>query len=360
MITASILHIAFTTDGARRLREALRLAGRDDRVTALADDLTIGPINPANPTLRRRWLDTEIGHPAFFLAGGDTRLFWRRVATHRGRRVAWTSRRSAWGYAGLLELNRRLGETPFDVVDLTDMPVTISNREVVPIPAVQANRLLTLGTADILDSRLWDLATTALPAQRSAWSAVREHLREDRAMLRIVDADLILRSAPLSHFDEMLLSRVLPRWSKCARIIGQIMRSLDKHPCPHQVADYFLASRLRALVSAGRIEGVGDLRRIRFSEVRSIGSVWRGVNGSRIQPLSTACTTIGQPSSLPGDDADPRIGVEIRRRSDSGRLESHVTTEKRRGDLGAQAVVVDSGVGFRDIVRVAEDRQCIG
>ncbi len=84
---APILHIAFTESGSHRLREALRQVGRPDRVVALTDDLTIGPINPPNPTLRARWIRSEIGRVIYLGAGHRASGFWASVAAHRGRRI---------------------------------------------------------------------------------------------------------------------------------------------------------------------------------------------------------------------------------------------------------------------------------
>lgn len=267
-MTVPILHIVFTESGSHRLRAALRQAGRPDRVIALTDDLTIGPINPLNPTLRARWIRSEIGRVIYLGAGPRASQFWASVAAHQGRRIVWTSRRSAWDYAGFLALNWRLGDAGCEVVDLTDMPFTILDRRGDPLPANEANCLMMLDAKDITDNRIWELARPVEPATRERWRSEWETLRADKAMLRIVDTDLVMRSAPISFYDEMLLSRVPVRFGKSARIVGEVMRILDDHACPHQVADYFLAARLQALASMGRIESHGDLRQIRFSEVR--------------------------------------------------------------------------------------------
>ena len=73
-------------------------------------------------------------------------------------------------------------------------------------------------------------------------------------------------SAPIDQFDELLLSFVQKEWRKSAYVIGCVLRTFwDDEP---PVSDAFLGTRLQVLANAGRIEAVGDLRKIRFSEVR--------------------------------------------------------------------------------------------
>jgi hypothetical protein len=73
-------------------------------------------------------------------------------------------------------------------------------------------------------------------------------------------------SVSSDHFDELLFSFVQNEWRKSACVIGCVFRTFwDDEP---PVGDAFLATRLQALADAGRIDAVGDLRKIRFSEVR--------------------------------------------------------------------------------------------
>lgn len=272
-MTAPVLHIVFTESGSHRLREALRQVGRPDRVIGLTDDLTIGPINPPNPTLRARWIRSEIGRVVHLGAGHRASRFWASIAAHQGRRIVWTSRRSAWDHAGFLAVNWRLGGAGCEVVDLTDMPFTVLDGLGDPFQPPFANCLMMLRANDIVDNRIWELATPLDLTRRESCRTHWGKLRTEKAMLRVIDSDLVMRSAPISFYDERLLSRVPVKWGKSARIVGEVMRMHDGHPCPHQVTDYFLASRLRALADARRIESHGDLRQIRFSEVRLPQSV---------------------------------------------------------------------------------------
>jgi hypothetical protein len=96
-------------------------------------------------------------------------------------------------------------------------------------------------------------------------------LRAENAPLRIVDAGG-LRSAPITFFDQQLLSFAKTSWQKPARIIGEtIMEWVGPPTDPYfQAGDMILAVRLIALVEAGVLEGRGDLTDIRQSEVRLV------------------------------------------------------------------------------------------
>jgi hypothetical protein len=100
---------------------------------------------------------------------------------------------------------------------------------------------------------------------RDGYRAKWAKLRAENSALRLLDAQLELVSAPISYFDEQLLSYATDRWKKAARLVGEVMmHELDIM----QVSDFVLAPRLRALVELGKLESQGDLTMIRFSEVR--------------------------------------------------------------------------------------------
>lgn len=80
---------------------------------------------------------------------------------------------------------------------------------------------------------------------------------------------LSLTAADLQRIDECLLSNTSLEWQKVARVIGSTMAVLG--PQFPNVPDVFYAERIRHLVEAGAMEAVGDLNRIRYSEVRLAG-----------------------------------------------------------------------------------------
>src|SRR5262249_28664323 len=108
---------------AASLRDALRQAGREERVVSLSDCLSFGPINPPDPELRRKWVEEELGYTGWEEVVGEATSFWPKALSASDRKIAWLSRRSAQEYAGFLEWLWRLDEEPIEVVDLTDVMV---------------------------------------------------------------------------------------------------------------------------------------------------------------------------------------------------------------------------------------------
>jgi len=76
-----------------------------------------------------------------------------------------------------------------------------------------------------------------------------------------------LSTAELAKIDDALLAHVPTRWGKLARVVGQTMMDLGQDRVAG-VPDIFYAQRVRLLVDQGLVESVGNLRRMRFSEVR--------------------------------------------------------------------------------------------
>ena len=123
-MTQTILHFVFTPSGAGCLVQALRKAGRDDQVIASFDDLSFGPINPSDSSLRAKWVENELGRTDWNDIGSGSERLWDEALFPDNRKVAWLSRRSAMEYAGFLEWLRRLGDAPCEVVDLTEVKVS--------------------------------------------------------------------------------------------------------------------------------------------------------------------------------------------------------------------------------------------
>jgi hypothetical protein len=53
----------------------------------------------------------------------ESEQFWNRVLTTEKPRALWFSRRSATEYTTFLEGVWRLGDAPYNVVDITDLPI---------------------------------------------------------------------------------------------------------------------------------------------------------------------------------------------------------------------------------------------
>jgi Protein of unknown function/Domain of unknown function (DUF1835) len=259
-LTTPTFHIVFSPLATGSLRQALRDAGREDRVACHCDDnLALGPINPFDLQVRLHWKEEELRCTDSELVLPEQEAFWNAALVKDVRRVAWMSRRSAPEYCGFLEWLWRLGDLPCEVIDLADMPVG----------SRRAFSLSLLYPKEIVDNAVWDRAQPLDLAARERYHGLWRQLRAENAPLRVVDADG-LRSAPITFFDQQLLSFAKASWQKPARIIGEIFGEwVGSQMEPYfQAGDGILAARVVALVECGLLEGRGNLMNIRQSEVR--------------------------------------------------------------------------------------------
>jgi len=80
-------------------------------------------------------------------------------------------------------------------------------------------------------------------------------------------SEVRLPSSVTEHqLDELIFSLLTPRWQKTAMLVVRAAERCEKLGLP--ITDKIIAARLRALSDSDRIEGVGDLRMWRHSEVR--------------------------------------------------------------------------------------------
>jgi hypothetical protein len=83
----------------------------------------------------------------------------------------------------------------------------------------RAFNLALLSPEEIAANAVWSCAEVLDAAARSHCHSLWRQLRAENAPLRVVDADG-LRSAPITFFDQQLLSFAKASWQKPARIIG--------------------------------------------------------------------------------------------------------------------------------------------
>ena len=257
-MSEATLHIVIGDSAGGSLRQALKAAGQKAQVIAICDDLSFGPIDPPNPELRATWAERELGFTndeGRWLA--EAAAFWASALSASGRRMIWVARRSAYEYAGFLELLWRLGDKPCEVVDLTDIEIDWRDGTRSPLRGTGE-----LHADHIRENALWDRAAPLAPAARERYREMWRKLRAENAPFRIV-ADQDLVSAPISFFDELLLSCTGTEWQKTACVIGEAIAKYEA-----SVGDLVLLGRIRALVAAGSLEARGDLSAMRSSELR--------------------------------------------------------------------------------------------
>ena len=86
------------------------------------------------------------------------------------------------------------------------------------------------------------------------------------AELRIINK---LTPDQVKRIDEVLLSNTATQWRKVARVVGSAMMQLKgEYP---GLPDVYYSGRIAELVTAGKLQSQGNLRRMRFSEIRTSG-----------------------------------------------------------------------------------------
>jgi hypothetical protein len=78
----------------------------------------------------------------------------------------------------------------------------------------------------------------------------------------------MLIAEDIAEIDRRLLSHASMRQRKVSYVVGMAMTKEDDRF--RGVPDIYYAKRVAELVKAGRLESQGDLRRMRYSEVRSV------------------------------------------------------------------------------------------
>jgi len=262
MKRAPIIHVTFGVRGERNLRVALKKAGRRERAVPLWDDFSLGPIDSRDSAARWEWARRELG-----LFPHSRRLFtkqnnaWDAALSSGTRKVAWVARRWAHEYCGFLEWLWRLGDQACDVVDLHDVVVDRRYRDG-RVERYSPSCLGDLVAGEIYDNALWDLAQPLSSERRRYYHDVWRKLRAENAAFRVWKKDELV-SAPITHYDGVILGHAGPRLHKVAWVIRR-----PKEPDPdYEAREYVFHGRLHKLVEAGLLEAYGDISKPGYSEV---------------------------------------------------------------------------------------------
>jgi hypothetical protein len=247
----SVLHIAPGDSAGGSILGAVRSAGRNDEVLRFLDDLSCGPINSDEPSTRAGWW-AQFG---YYAAECEARLqgFWDRLASTEDRLVVWFSRHSAQELAFFLAWTVRIGDRLYDIIDVTGRQLPYRSRDASSSLSRPIRRV-----AIMQPETLQPLVGTEQPITAEERDKSRRDWRRlciENAPFRIVtEAGLV--SAPVDHFDRLLLAQATPDWQSAIRIvhytIGHTSELYD------QVGNVMLQARLIALVSEGKLVADGD------------------------------------------------------------------------------------------------------
>lgn len=254
----SVLHVLFSPSAAGSLKFAFGQIGHSERVIGQYDDLAFGPID-GRIEERLEWLDKELAYDDYAEVLKHDAVFWAEAASQDVCPVVWINLRCAREYAGFLEFLWRVPHADFRIVDITNVVFSVGR-------TIIAHSLGEVAPEQIIGAQLINRQASLTPAEIENYKAAWRRLRIENAPLRIVGTEG-LTSAPINYFDDEISSFVPDDWTKCARVIGEVLRKQCADPF-RQTDDMLLWSRLRKLCEAGAFESRGDLSEMRHSEVR--------------------------------------------------------------------------------------------
>lgn len=181
------------------------------------------------------------------------------------RLVVWFGRHSASELAFFLALVDRLGKRPCEVVDVTGLRLLFRWPDGSGVtPPAQA---VSIVPEDALRSLLGSERQLSVQEGQEACRRWRR-LKAENAPFRVVSPNGLV-SAPIDHFDPLLIERATTEWRTAARIIGEAMGySMEPYL---QVGDLMLLTRLVALVAQGKLLADGDPWDMRTCRVRLPG-----------------------------------------------------------------------------------------
>lgn len=242
------LHIAPGDSAGGSLRCAVRDAGCDDDVLSWRDDLSCGPIASGEASERAEWWsrfydDRDIA-PVL-------KSFWDRVADTNDRLVVWFGRHCASELAFFLAWTYRLGDRPFEYIDVTGRQFP---RQSNPSELGPPMRSVGIMNPEMLKSLLGREQIASASLKEEAVSTWRR-LRAENAPFRVVTASG-LASAPADYFDPLILEQATTEWRSVTRVIAATMgRNYEPYM---QVRDVMLQARIVALVEDGKLIADGD------------------------------------------------------------------------------------------------------
>jgi hypothetical protein len=248
------VHVAFGNSAAGSLKLALSTLQPREEVLGLGDDLAFGPINPLDASLRLEWGEAELGLEMDPELKADIEEFWTRLSNVPvgTELVAWMSRRSVSEYCGFLEVLRRVDD--LSVVDVADMEFV--RRDGSPYPEA-AKAFAAVPSEQVVAKNLIKRAVRVSPSQREAYRDEWRKVREENAALRVLTPEGLV-SAPIDHFDNVILSCITSEWQSCGRVVGTALERISDGPYRQLSADLFLFDRLLKLIDDELVEGKNE------------------------------------------------------------------------------------------------------
>lgn len=181
------LHVTFNPSAAGSLRRALEYAGLPDIVVSPFDDFSFGPIASDDPSVREAWVASVLGYDGWDEITAQSAPVLDLSRATRNPPIVWVGTDEAQCRAGFLWWLSHMGQAPCSTITA---------------PRIA---LMTLAQLSSHIGRQIPLDDKMRQARQAEW----RRLQSENAPLRILGRE-VLQSAPLDHFDALLLAHVEP------------------------------------------------------------------------------------------------------------------------------------------------------
>jgi hypothetical protein len=262
------VHVVFGRCTADTLRNALPLLGSTERVIGLPDILSVGPINPPDPALRDAWFKSVLRTDTTLRAELDGDLIdveaiWADATAPAVAPVFWVCFKSPMEHAAFLAFAARMQDRAFDIIDATNLDFTTTDGVHTPCS------LGLMRVQDIVASKMYATRRPVSSDERRSATRTWSELQHANAPFRIV-RDGRLVSAPLTHYDAVLVEQASQDWEIGARLIGRVITKLGFENAPHGQAtsDDVIFGRMITLGERGALDVLGSGPDIRDYQVR--------------------------------------------------------------------------------------------
>jgi hypothetical protein len=241
----------FSASAGGSLKQVLLGRGEQDRVFALFDYLSWGPIG-CSLGERIAWYETHSPSEDGWDWLADCVDEFRNAVAEVRDRVIWVAPRNAQEMSGLFWYLHEFGGSGAHMI-VADHPLTGGWAGEPPLSLGELPPEL---VSQLLDGprQPWD--SSRFPADK--WDSL---MAED-TLLRIVQ-DGQLRSVPPDIFDDAVVRNCPAEWTRWSRVMGNAMADLMNEG--HAVDESFIRWRFFELVASGRLQVDGDL------SVRGVG-----------------------------------------------------------------------------------------
>ena len=122
----------------------------------------------------------------------------------------------------------------------------------VQAPEVERRPYVALHSPEQL-AQLYAAAVLLSDGERQRLAQDFARIRDSTGLVRRLESAGVV-GVPVEHYDPWLLAGCGPDWQPAARVVGRAMGRCDGH---NLMGDAFFATRLNALIEAGRLEASG-------------------------------------------------------------------------------------------------------